>query len=169
MDNNTWIWTDELIIEFTKFASDNLPNYYVTALDIKRFKQSKQKQYPPGILSFRLKPSQGIYTLQKNGKYGATIEDSQTAYRELRHLITDTRNYEIWSVQNGDEILTVGDEVYYQKLSNPNWRIDEFYITHDMRLLARSLSCDHVEEINKDLIKVTKQKTYTASGVQGVV
>jgi hypothetical protein len=164
MEEKEFTWTDKLAAEFAIFIREKYRNSEVWSGNdeaemsyIPEFKQSKQKQYPPGIIRFVDQNDENIKTIAWPNPYYKSYNEFVKHFLDIGH--------KIHSVQNGDEILTVMDEIKETgsglKSKITNIRISENKI---------ELSCDHSQlyytlpcEIIK---KVISEKTYTASEVQ---
>lgn len=159
MEEKEFTWTDALVLEFAN--AHPLYDKETEVQILEQFKQSKQKQYPPWIISF--KEVDAIIYKHDCLDYQEWVKDC------LRW------NRPIHSVQNGDDILTVGDMVIYVKkvfvndgISAKNinsfghsFKVRQFMINSDNILIAQGN--DSQCEAVSDLIKVVPEKTYTAS------
>ncbi len=143
MDTKEFIWTDELVAEYS---------LHTQPLSMESFKRAKmQKKYPEGILAFKY----------PNGN----ISSKPTNYQEWVKARL-SQGYDIYSAQGLVEPIIVGDNVRY-KGSPENvlgWKVRQIIINQNNELIAQGSGSQC--EIARDLIKISFEKTYTASEVQ---
>lgn len=107
--------------------------------------------YPEGIISIKC-PNAGWIT-----------QPTETNYQEWVHnSLENTAFTQIWSVKNGKEVLTVGDEVCYLG-SGTKWKIARFVITMKNELIAQSEACGNVELVST-LMKIERKPVITIEG-----
>jgi len=142
-------WTDELVAKFSEELKSPLgsQNFWKKLMD---FKESKsQKKYPEGIISFK--------STEKTD--GRDVFTQRTKYYDYNKFCKEQfeRKDEIWSVQNGNEVLTVGDKIETHLFKNEKqvFKIDYFEINEENRIRLISLPDTIIYLSSKNIKKLT--------------
>jgi len=137
-----YTWSDELVEDILMGVISSRTAAKMAIAEFKNDARYRQPKQEWEILEF----DYGIIFREHDDSYwsrGAWVNYNLSKNRKIR---------KVKRLSDG-EVFSVGDEVCFQKQSNPNWVIDNFFVKENT-ILARSNSCDHCEYVDKDLVKI---------------
>lgn len=128
-----------------------------TIYKLKKLKASKQPKLEWEIVAYRFK----CHNSNNN-----IITESQPYHWSF--AISGSIDYEIYSVKrvSDNEVFSLGDKVTYLPVNQIHWVIDNFHVTAEGKMLARSEYNMNVEEVNQYLGKVKQVLFTTEDGVK---
>lgn len=163
-------WTDKLLMELIEYSRDNHQLGYeptllgfMEALNLRDMQNSiaeimeAEAKYPEGILSIRF-DEKWIEAFLHDCNYQAWCKIQFESIHKK----------EIWSVQNGNEVLTVGDTIVTYEFRNEKriFKIDYFEISEDSRLRMISLPDTLIYLPTEGVRKFAEEKPYTESDMR---
>ncbi len=131
-----------------KFKSDHTHKEFIVdpnpniAKKFEKIEFAKEQVYPKGILSFKKSSSVFEFPFASDNRGFAVYNDWVDFNLKENHTIHSV-------VNSSNETFVVGEIVSYKKIeSKMKWDINHFFIRDDGMILARSVNCNHVEDVN---------------------